>query len=172
MKYFITVGRFSPEKNFEFLIKSFSKINDNKFGLIILGEGPLFNNLSKYNNNKIILAGFVHNVYDYLFASEYYVSSSITEGLPMSVLEALSIGLPILLSDIDSHKEILLNNQIGKVGFIYKNNNYDSFKLFFDKLVNVDYSFMQTHSDLLFDNNFTSKIMCTKYERFYSEITN
>tara|TARA_B100001093_G_scaffold232666_1_gene223057 strand:- start:415 stop:1512 length:1098 start_codon:yes stop_codon:yes gene_type:complete len=168
--YFVTAGRFSPEKNFQFLIESFNKLNKQNVGLIILGEGALFNELENLKNDNIIFTGFVDDIKAYLNASDYYVSSSITEGLPMSVLEALSVGLPLLLSNIPSHIEILSKDNIGRAGYIYENNNPDSFFKSFDNLISNDYSSTKTFCYLLYRNNFTSKIMSNKYEQFYLKI--
>ena len=61
----------------------------------------------QYESENIIFKGSVKNVYDYLDQSDYYVSASLSEGLPNSVLEAISMELPVLLSDIPAHKEIV-----------------------------------------------------------------
>ena len=169
--YFVTAGRFSAEKNFKFLINSFSEIREKNIYLLILGDGPLFAELKECKCSNIIFVGFTQNVLDYLQASDYYVSSSITEGLPMSVLEAISTGLPLLLSDIPSHKEILTKDQLGKTGFIYKNNNLHSFSKYLNKLIINDYKKMQNSCKTLYNNNFTSAIMSKKYAQFYFEIT-
>ena len=50
--------------------------------------------------------GHISNIYDWLFMSDIFVSTSFSEGLPNSVLEAISCGLPTILSDIPPHKEI------------------------------------------------------------------
>src|SRR5690625_7535896 len=56
--------------------------------------------------NNILIKGAVQNVAQYLQASDYFVSCSKAEGLPMAVIEALACGLPCLLSDISPHAEI------------------------------------------------------------------
>lgn len=169
--YFVTAGRFSPEKNFKFLIDCFKGYDDKNICLLILGDGPMFAELKMHECSNIIFVGFSENVLDYMQASDFYVSSSITEGLPMSVLEALSVGLPVLLSDIPSHEEILSKDVIGKTGFIYKNNNLDSFYKFFNQIINNDYYEMKRSCNLLFNENFTGEIMSNKYAQFYSDIS-
>lgn len=169
--YFVTAGRFSPEKNFKFLIDCFSKFNDKNICLLILGDGPLFTELKEYECSNITFVGFIENVLDYMQISDYYVSSSITEGLPMSVLEALSVGLPLLLSNIPSHDEILTNNVIGKAGYIFENNEQDSFNKYLNKLINNDYDKMTMFCCSLHNDNFTGEIMSKKYAQFYSDIT-
>ena len=91
----------------KFLIEAFNRISNRDRGsLIILGDGPLRPILEEVAGDSIFLVGDVHNVSDYLTASDYFVSTSLSEGLPNTVLEALACGLPVIISDIDSHREI------------------------------------------------------------------
>ena len=73
----------------------------------MLGEGPLWEDLKKEGDDRILLPGFKTNVYDYLIASDYYISASDVEGLANTLLESMTVGLPMLLSDIPSHQEVL-----------------------------------------------------------------
>jgi glycosyltransferase involved in cell wall biosynthesis len=107
---FIAVGSLIKRKAFDQLIKAF---NEACFArptkLLILGDGPNRNeyeDLSK-NNPDILFIGHVSNVNKYLAISDCFVSSSLAEGLPYTVIEAMASGLPVILSDIDSHEEIL-----------------------------------------------------------------
>ena len=66
IRYFIFIGRFSGEKNPELLIRAFKQIGAKQVGLIMLGEGPLWEDLKKEGDDRILLPGFKTNVYDYL----------------------------------------------------------------------------------------------------------
>ena len=104
---FISVGSLIARKNMNFVIKAFNQYAKTGDGsLIILGDGPKMNELSKLASDRVHLLGKVSNVTGYLNDSDYFVSASLSEGLPFSVLEALASGLPVLLSDIPSHLEI------------------------------------------------------------------
>src|SRR5690625_1499928 len=66
--------------------------------------------------NNILIRGAVQNVTQYLQASDYFISCSKAEGLPMAVIEALACGLPCLLSDIRPHAEFFeLSDSIGSL---------------------------------------------------------
>jgi glycosyltransferase involved in cell wall biosynthesis len=114
---FIYTGQFIERKDQEFLLEIFSKKSElENFVLLMLGDGENFKVQKKQfeRNTNIIFAGNVDNVEEYLKASDYYISSSRSEGLPTSVLEAMSAGLPVILSNITQHKELMgINNQIG-----------------------------------------------------------
>ncbi len=126
---FITIGRLSGEKGQIHLIKAFQEVKREvpNSKLIIIGEGPLkekFNALIKEKNlqKDILLLGKKKNPYKYLSKSDIFVLSSIHEGFPMVLLEALACGLPIISTDCPTGpREILENDKYGllvKVGDI------------------------------------------------------
>ena len=104
---FISVGSLIPRKNMQLVVEAFSCYLTNKKGsLVILGDGPQFDELRSLDSDHVYLLGNVANVSDHLFASDYFVSASLSEGLPNTVLEALAAELPVILSDIPSHEEM------------------------------------------------------------------
>lgn len=108
---FVAVGHLSPRKNPLFLIDQWKAQVPEKGTacLLLLGDGELRDACRQHAGgcSSIRILGRVPNVEDYLLASDYYVSPSVGEGLPMAALEALATGLPLLLSDIPPHREIL-----------------------------------------------------------------
>jgi glycosyltransferase involved in cell wall biosynthesis len=103
----VHVGSLIPRKRPEVLLRSFLQSNLDAV-LVFLGEGPLRKDLelAAQGRANVRFTGAVNNVADYLRCSDLLVSVSSSEGLPNSVLEALACGLPVVLSDIDSHAEI------------------------------------------------------------------
>ena len=67
---------------------------------------------------NVIFTGNIGNVNEYLQAADIYISSSKSEGLPNGVLEAMATGLPVILSDIEQHKEIYDTNSM--IGSLYR----------------------------------------------------
>lgn len=76
------------------------------FELYILGDGPQLDECRQLAGSGVHVVGAKSNVVEYLQASDLFVSLSESEGMPLAVLEALSCGLPVLLSDIGPHREI------------------------------------------------------------------
>ena len=102
---FVTVGSLFHVKGYDILIDAFAKIAsvNNNFRLTIVGDGnqrPLLQQLiTKHNlQSKVSLVGRKSRaeVADILLNSDVYVSSSRNENFSVSVLEALSIGLPVV----------------------------------------------------------------------------
>lgn len=109
---FISVGSLISRKNMKLLLLAFDLyLKENTGSLIICGDGPLKESLQSLGIQNVHFVGNVDNVPDYLAAADFFVSASLSEGLPNTVLEALSAGLPVILSDIESHKEIAFECQ-------------------------------------------------------------
>lgn len=105
---FIFCGYLSKRKNVSYILKSFERVKRKDIKLIILGDGVEFDLLKKSieNDKRIKFFGKVNNPYAFLKIADYFISSSLSEGLPLAVMEGMLCGLPAFLSDIDSHREL------------------------------------------------------------------
>lgn len=120
---FITVGRLAPIKNqsllinaFDQLIKSPSVVNTVK--LVIVGEGPLYQELAQQIENKsledsVFLLGARSDVQELLKQADVFVLSSNYEAMPMTVLEAMASGLPVICTDVGGVRNIVKDLQTG-----------------------------------------------------------
>lgn len=163
---FISCGVLIERKCPELLIESFKRMSNSNFVLLFLGEGVLYEKCKLLSNDdpNIIMTGNVHNVSEYLQCSDYFISASLAEGLPNSVMEALGCGLPCILSDIEPHKEILdLDNNAGKV---FKVNDINSFI----SAVNTRSDFRKQSCIDIIGNHLSAKIMSQKYQDYYKSI--
>lgn len=94
---FLHIGRCNPQKNQKMLISVFNRLIDEgkQIKLLILGDGfssKLGVELKSISNENIIYLGIKHNVSDYLYNADAFCLSSIHEGMPISLIEALSCG--------------------------------------------------------------------------------
>ncbi|WP_083606698.1 glycosyltransferase [Staphylococcus condimenti] len=112
----VTIGRLSPEKDHEKLFRAVKKFKDKNPGISIqlevLGSGVLYSELQELIvdlglQNSVYLLGQVNNPYQYLERCDCFVLSSNHEGQPMVLLEALSIGKPIIATDITGNRSVL-----------------------------------------------------------------
>ena len=116
---FITIGRMSEQKNQQLLLKSFRILVNNykNVKLIFVGDGVLKDDLLKLTNDLklndyIEYVGNVNDVENYLKIADAFVLSSIYEGLPMTILEAMAASLPIISTNVGGVKDIVTNNGI------------------------------------------------------------
>ena len=111
------VGRFSTQKNHEFLIKIFEKIyeKDNSFRLVLIGVGEEETKIKNIVKNKklekiVFFLGKKDNTQDFYSAFDYFLMPSLYEGLPVVGIEAQCSGLQCFFSNtID--KQILISDR-------------------------------------------------------------
>jgi len=113
-----SIGNFYTTKGFEYLIKAGNKSSRDLI-FAILGEGklrPELEKLIKENNlqdNFILLGNKGFDAAKYLKAFDIYVCSSVKEGLPYAIMEAMSAQLPIISTDIGGIPELITGGKNG-----------------------------------------------------------
>lgn len=116
---FINVGRQDYNKNQIIIIKAFKQmLKKNKdIHLILVGDGNQHLKLKEYIsrnklNSYVTLPGMKPDVERYLSISDVYIQSSLYEGLPLSVLEAMAAKLPIISTEVGGLKDIIKGNGV------------------------------------------------------------
>ena len=169
---YISVGNLRWQKNYSSLIKAFSiftKMNP-KALLLIFGEGPerkmlesQIKNLDLQNN--IILKGYRNHkeIANALSNSYIYIQTSISEGLPKSILEGVCSGCPIISTNVGSCKEIA-----DKFGICVEPNNYLEISKAIKKLYLNDNLWDFYHKECIKNrNNFSWENLVKKVSDFY-----
>lgn len=135
----ISVGRLIPSKNFGELIDIFSNIENKKsWELWILGKGPEKEYLNKKINNlnlsnKVKLLGSVKNVDEYLSQASIFAFTSLSEGFPNALSEALANPLPCVAYDCISGPADLIKHNHN--GFLVTVGDKKPFKYYLEKLM-------------------------------------
>jgi len=166
----ISIGNITSRKDPFTIIKAFEKVNLTNFKLLFLGDGDMLEECkNKTKNNKnIIFYGKVNNVNEYLGASDYFISSSLAEGLPNTVLEAMACGLPCILSDIPPHTEI---HKIDKESsYIFPINDIDTLSKLIENIQHSNYIKMSNASKLIVNEYLSASIMSSNYQKLYLDI--
>jgi len=116
------VSRLVSHKNIEKIIRAISDLNNPLIYLNIIGDGPELNQLQKISlesNNKdnLIFHGKLNrdDINHIFLKSDIYIQASNYEGLPHSLLEAMSYGIPVLCTPVGECKEILGNEDRGYI---------------------------------------------------------
>jgi len=160
------VGRLDVGKDFETLIKAM-KLLPTCFKLLIVGDGPKRKNLEKMVidlelEDRVDFFGFKKDIY-YVFKSiDIFVLSSEREGLPITLLEAMSAKKPCIGSNVDGIKNILVDELL----FEYKNEHELADKILF---VNNSYELYSEKCYLIVQQYDFSK-MFESYESLYKEV--
>ncbi|WP_417522100.1 glycosyltransferase [Marinobacter sp.] len=110
----LAVGRLSPEKGFDRLIQAFSLALDEypNAGLIIIGEGAMRGQLERHAkeaglSSNLLLPGYCDQVPALMLKADMICMPSLTEGLPITLLEAMAAGVPILATNVGEIGQVL-----------------------------------------------------------------
>ena len=115
------MARHDENKNQMAILRCFAKLyqSNNQLRLILLGNGPAHQKLRETTKklgveDAVEFPGLVNNVADYYARADVYVQASRREAMPMSVLEAMAAGLPIIATDVGGVKDVVKGN-----GYLY-----------------------------------------------------
>lgn len=170
-KVFVMAVALIERKNPLLVINAFRELDREDLVLIILGDGPLMQSCKSSVGNKarVFLTGHVKNVSPYMQICNYYVSASLSEGLPTAALEALNHGLPTLLSDIPQHSEILQN--FSDAGVLFRSDDLTDLKGKILDLIERPYEIMRREAKRTIKEQFNAKRMSEGFQRIYKQIT-
>jgi len=120
------LGRIAEKKGLKYLIQALPKIKNKDYLILIGGDGPLKKNIEllvkKYKfQNKVRFLGYItgKDKTNYILSSDILIVPSIvtkegdTEGLPVTIMEGMSAGLPTIATDVGGIKDIIKNNKNG-----------------------------------------------------------
>ena len=122
------IAELNKNKNQQLLIKTIEQIvkeGDTRYILLLVGDGELKEQYQEYVKkhkleNNIKLLGKRKDIAKILKITDIYVATSLREGLPVNILEALYMGLPIIATDNRGHRELIENEENG---YIIQNNS-------------------------------------------------
>ena len=125
-----TIGRLVPVKDLHLLLNAFAKakphFNSHKAKLFIVGDGKLKHKLLEYSNKlglqkDVIFTGSISNIQDVYADLDLVVLTSKNEGTPVSLIEAMYYGVPILATEVGGVSDIVPKN----CGILIKNRHQD-----------------------------------------------
>lgn len=170
-----TVARFDPIKNHSMMLHAFSQvlIKHPNTTLIIVGDGDERENIEQCINHlrlkdNVILTGYKAKPAEHIAIMDIFLLSSLSEGTSMTLLEAMSIGKPCVVTNAGGNPEIIKNKANG---LVTQNDNSEQFEQAISHLIEHknDISKMKRESFTRFETMFTSKIMAKHYDDIYCE---
>ena len=172
-KIVVSVGALIARKQPEMIVKGFlasqAAQNANTL-LLMIGEGNLSESCQAIANtsassSQIKFIGQINNVVDYLRVADCMISAPVSEALPNSVIEALACGVPVCLSDIKPHQEILDLNP--EAGVIFPVNNVAALANELDKLLGTPSERMSIAAREIIDKHLNARTMSAQYQEIY-----
>lgn len=114
------VGRLSPQKDYPTLLRAFKEVESScpEAILLIAGDGYLRDNLEKLTDElgireRVKFLGYRSNVLEVVSSFDIYALSSLWEGLPLAVLEAMAMGKPVVATSVPGTQEAVNEGETG-----------------------------------------------------------
>ena len=169
----ITVGRVAKIKNHRLMIDAISTVikSIKDVRLTIVGDGPEFENIKKYTNeiglsDVVTFTGFRTDIEELLKLHDAFLLSSHYEGISIAGLEAMSLGLPIVSTNVGGVSEMV---QDGVNGLLAENNSVTDYAQCLAKLCSDDDLFeeLSRSSRAVFCDKFQEDAMLNDYRSLY-----
>lgn len=162
---FINVARCQPQKNHKLLFEAFTDILKvhSDLHLLVIGNGFEHSDFMKYNKlSNIHILGEKNNVGDYLLCSDFFILSSIYEGLPISLLEAMSCGVIPVSTSVGGIPDVIKD---GVNGYLSQTLDRKGFRKTIIRALNGDVK--KENVKKSYEDNYSMKVCASKYYKVY-----
>jgi glycosyltransferase involved in cell wall biosynthesis len=179
--YICTVGRPSYQKNIELMIQVLNEVRKDKdIHLVIMGVGHHSDKLEDVKklidklklNNSVTLIDWTEreNIFHIIDNSKFYISTARYEGLPYSVIEAMALSKPCVVSDCDGNRDLIQNDYNG---FVVKDENISEFSERIKLLLNDDSLLrkLSKNAKECFNENYNIQKNIKKLEEIYTNFS-
>lgn len=166
----IAVGRLSPEKGFNYLLDAVSNLESStrkSLAVVIVGEGPCRDSLElsvrASGMDNVMLAGYRENAGEFMEFFDALLMPSLTEGLPITLLEAMRAKVAICASRVGGIPSVLSEEG----GCLIEPRNENDIAIFIDRLVS-DREAVRVSNNRnrnIFEKNYSSHVMAEKYKK-------
>lgn len=163
---FINVARCHPQKNHSVLFDTFERLTAEGFDCQLLVVGANHEaNAEKYRNHpNIHIIGERRNVADYLACADYFILSSGYEGLPLSLIEAMSMGCIPVCTPAGGIKNVIRNGENGFLANGFESSDlYVSIKEALSNAANINHDAIIKE----YEQNYSMRICAEKYYHIY-----
>ncbi len=172
-----SAARFSAVKDLSLMVEVAREVAEkqNEIRFVLAGEGPMLPEIQalirRYGlENRFVLNGFVEDMQAFYRTLDAYMNTSLHEGIPMSVLEAMASGLPVILPRLGGLREIVID---GIDGFLVDGRNPRDFAakcllLYDDQELQGKMAKAATEKII---NEFSTEQMVRKYFHLYRNLT-
>lgn len=171
-----TVGRLSEEKGFPYLLQAFAKVKSEfpQIKLVVVGDGPLKVSLKNLTSSLrldgfVEFAGFQPDVTRYYQDFNLYVSSSLLEHFPMSILEAMSYGKAIVATNVGGTTDLIKD---GETGILIRPASVDDLYVALKKVISnaALRKKLGENAQVFVRENYSIEKMVKSYRQIYEEV--
>ncbi len=172
---FLTVGRLTEQKNYIMMVAAFEELLEEGLDIKLLIIGSKTNDKAYADrceatlkrSDKIFLLGEKTNIGDYLLSTDAFTLSSIYEGMPISILEAMSAGKATISTPVGGVVDII---QEGVNGHLSDDVSKESYKEAIKKLLNHP-SCDAEKTRAIFDKNYSIEKTAKEYTALYKKVS-
>ncbi|WP_016957050.1 glycosyltransferase [Catenovulum agarivorans] len=169
-----TIARLDPIKNHKMMLDAFAMVlkEHPDTVLIIVGDGEERQNIENQIaqlgiQDKVIMPGYDPKPAKYLALMDIFLLSSLSEGTSMTLLEAMSLGKPCVVTDVGGNPEVIKQGFNGEVS---PSNVHTEFRNRIQYLLSFErYLIFSRNAYVDFDNRFFSAKMCSNYKQKYDD---
>lgn len=113
-----TIARLAPQKGVSYFLKAASLLKEYQVNFLVVGDGPLKEELQQEAielglQNRVTFAGHREDIPDILATLDVFVLPSVTEGLPLTILEAMAAGKPVVATKVGGIPEAIVQRKTG-----------------------------------------------------------
>jgi glycosyltransferase involved in cell wall biosynthesis len=168
------IGRLSPEKNPDTFLSAAIKLakTHDRLHFLVLGDGVMSDKIAKLasdaGDDRIHILGYQSNTAKYLNISDIFVLPSMIEGFPISVLEAMSMGVAPIGADVGAMREIITHK---KDGYIIEDGAEDNIVSAIEKLLRSPrlLASMRREAYATAHKRFTLRVLSDNYDNLYKD---
>ncbi|WP_256686337.1 glycosyltransferase family 4 protein [Halococcus qingdaonensis] len=168
------IARLDPAKNPIEILRIGSELQQrgHEIELVMIGDGPLAEKCERYadeHNIDVHFLGFYMRARELLEDFDVFLMPSRFEGFPITVLECLHAGVPVVAYDVGGIAEAVTD---GETGFVIPSGNQEAFVDRVEKLVADPKrrKAMSAHAETVAQSHYTAKRMVADYERVYNSV--
>ena len=171
-----TIGRLSKEKNQRMLLEAVYPIvrENEQVKIIIIGDGLKADELkqfveARHLTDRVIFTGIMHDTVSAYSAMDIFILSSLTEGVPLTVLESMASKLPVIATRVGGIPEIMNN---GETGLLVESQDVETLRIRVHELID-DKKLRQTLVDAAYEfvrDHYSLTKMCEAYQKVYEEV--
>ncbi len=170
-KVLVNVARISAQKNQQLLLRCMKKLeNENIIALVIgdyvANDKKIYDKLMNQKPGNVFFIGKVNNVADYLLNADAFVLSSVFEGLPIALLEAISAGATPVCTPVGGLKDVITK----EIGYLSDDVSEDSYTKALRAFMNAPENEIEQKSKngkALFEASYSMKKCAMQYDDLY-----